>query len=361
MTFKKAHLQRIPLAIIILLLVSCTGTEEKQSQPANENEARILLSYLEENGDIINSAEIPFLINADEVHANLNGSNYHVVDVRSPRDFNRGHIAHAVNIQPENILDYFENRIEPNSFQKITIVCNDAHLSGYVAGILRFLGYDNVFNMRFGMSAWHDDIARRHWYANISDDLVGRLETTPHPKNEPGPLPNLSTGKNTGYEILRERAQIALELDYHSTVIDFMDILEGKEDYYLVNYWPEALYNQGHLPGAIQYDPKKAFHSGADIFTLPTDQPLVVYCYSGHHTVYVNAYLTLLGYEFRSLDYGVNAFTHQIMAETQPATRSFSAIHVRNYPLVRDGLLDMSDSRNEPAEKVEVTTVQGGC
>ena len=359
------HKRLIPniAAILLLSLVlgSCGQREAQTEQISGVNEAEILLHYLEENGNIVNAQAIPYFINAEDVYNNMNGSNYHVVDVRSPREFHRGHIENAVNVQPENILDYFENRIEPNSFEKIVIVCNNSQLSGYVAAILRMLGYDNISNMRFGLSAWHDDIARRAWYANISDDLLGRLETTPHPKNEPGQLPVLNTGKTDGYEILRERAQKVLEIRWEDVSIDYLDILEEVEDYYIINYWPQALYDQGHLPGAIQYNPKKAFHSDEDILTLPTDQPIVVYCFTGQNAAYANAFLALLGYDFRSLDYGANSFIHQTMITTQPPGRAFSEIHVKNYPLVRGGLLDPPAPGAQPQEKEEVVTVEGGC
>jgi rhodanese-related sulfurtransferase len=351
----------IALFLISIFFVSCSERQPQAEQLIGVNEAEILLHYLEENGNIVNQQAIPYFINAEEVYTNMNGSNYHVVDVRSPREFNRGHIENAVNVQSENILNYFENKIEPNSFRKIVIVCNNSHLSGYVTAILRMLGYENIFNMRFGLSAWHNDIARRAWYANISDDLLGRLETTPHPQNEPGQLPVLNTGKTDGYEILRERAQKALEINWEDISIDYLDVLEGVEDYYVINYWPPALYEQGHLPGAIQYNPKKAFRSDEDILTLPTDRPLVVYCFTGQNAAYANAFLALLGYDFRSLDYGANSFIHQTMITTQPPGRAFSEIHVKNYPLVRGGLLEPDTPGTQPQEKEEVVTVQGGC
>ena len=350
--------------IILLLafaMIACSGSGNKETLTPNGNEAATLLHYLEENGDIVNHPSVPFFVDAQEIFNNLKGANYLVIDVRSASDFNRGHIENAVNVLPENILDYFENKIEPASFTKIAIVCNNAHLSGYVNAILRMLGYDNTYNLRFGMSAWNEKIARRHWYANLSDDMIGHLEMAPHPKSEPGELPQLNTGKTSGYEILRERAQKALEINWEEVVIDYMDVLMQKEDYYVINYWPKALYDQGHLPGAIQYDPKKSFHSQADILTLPADRPLVVYCFTGQNASYANAYLAVMGYDFRSLEYGANGFIHQTMNLTQPAGRSFSEVHIKNFPLATDVLQQISSEMTMPVQQVETTTIQGGC
>ncbi|MEE4176738.1 MAG: rhodanese-like domain-containing protein [Bacteroides sp.] len=360
-----AHLAYIKKAGLILFLasamVACSGSSTQEGQTGSSEETALLLQYLEENGDVVNHPSIPFFIDAQEIYEKLKGSNYLVIDVRSASDFNRGHIENAVNVLPEDILDYFENQIEPASFEKIAIVCNNAHLSGYVTAILRMLGYDNTYNLRFGMSAWNENIARRHWLANISDDMIGNLETAPHPKNEPGELPSLNTNKTNGYEILRERAQKALEVNWEDVIVDYMDILMQTEDYYVINYWPKALYDQGHLPGAIQYDPKKAFHREADILTLPTDRPLVVYCFTGQNASYANAFLSVMGYDFRSLEYGANGFIHQTMNLTQPAGRSFSEIHIKNFPLATDVLKQISSEMATPVQQIETTVVQGGC
>jgi rhodanese-related sulfurtransferase len=347
------------LLITAIVFASCSGSENENEQITQSNESEILLQYLENNGNIVNLQAIPFFIDAEEIYKNSKTTNYYVIDIRSERDFEEGHIKYAVNIQPENILDYFENKIESNSFKKIAIVCNNSHQSGYVVAILQMLGYNNTYNLRFGMSAWNDQIARRFWYANISDELEGRLETTSHPKNEPGNLPSINTGKTTGYEILRERAQKALEIKWEDISIAYKDILGKTDNYYVINYWPQALYDQGHLPGAIQYNPKKSLHSSEDILTLPTDRPLVAYCYSGQNSVYVSAFLAVMGYDFRSLDYGSNGFVHTTMKTTQPPGRSFSEIHVKNFPLETEGI---NATNSTPAsEKTETTTVKGGC
>jgi rhodanese-related sulfurtransferase len=354
-------LNQIVVLILALIYTSCSGPQQETQVQSSINEAEILLNYLEENGNIVNDTLIPYFVNAVEVFANLNAGNYHIIDVRPVKEFKRGHIPDAINIQPENILDYFEKQIEPNSFEKIAIVCNNAQLSGYVVSVLRMLGYNNTFNMRFGMSSWNESVARRSWSANISDDLIGRLEIAPHPKNEPGALPVINTGKTNGYDILRAQAQKALEVKWSDVGIDYIDALENKDNYYIINYWPEALYNQGHLPGSVQYAPKKAFHSQADIYTLPTDKPIVVYCFTGQNAAYANGFLAVMGYSFKSLDYGANSFMHATLKVSQPAGRVFSDNHIKNFPLERDGLNSISTDAAAPAEIIDVTTAAGGC
>ncbi len=369
MRYSNQLMSMVILFFTSLFLAGCSNNasqEDTAGKPAGSTqETEILLQYLEENGNIINDKTIPYFITAPELYTHLKGSNYHIIDVRKPREFKRGHIENAVNIQPENILHYFENKIEPNSFEKIAIVCGNSQLSGYVTLILRLLGYDNTYNLKFGMSSWNQELARRYWWANISNDLVGLLDVKTYPKQEPGNLPAIQTGQNTGYEILRARAEEALNINWDEVSIDYMEIWENPEEYYVVNYWPEALYNMGHLPTAVQYNPKQSLHSTEDIYTLPTDKPIITYCFTGQNASYVSGFLSVLGYQFRNLDYGANTFMHETLRQTQTKpSRWFQEAHVSDFPVSRKHLAPgAGDSEQDtvPVETVETTSAQGGC
>ncbi|MFP4288441.1 MAG: rhodanese-like domain-containing protein [Bacteroidales bacterium] len=363
--------QLINIAFLSLVFVFLAGCNNNQSEKepvktsGSTQETEILLQYLEENGNIINDKTIPYFITAPELYTHLRASNYHIIDVRTPREFKRGHIENAVNIQPKNILHYFENKIEPNSFEKIAIVCGNSQLSGYVTLILRLLGYDNTFNLKFGMSSWDQELARRYWWANISNDLVGLLDIKEYPKNEPGKLPAINTGKNSGYEILRARAREALNINWGEVSIDYLELWENPEDYYIVNYWPEALYNMGHLPTAVQYNPKKSLHSTEDIYTLPTNKPIVTYCFTGQNASYVSGFLSVLGYQFKNLDYGANSFMYETLMQTQTnPNKWFQEMHISDFPVSRKHLAPNAGNSGQdtvPTETEESTTVEGGC
>ena len=45
----------------------------------------------------------------------------------------------------------------------------------------------------------------------------------------------------------------------------------------------------------------------ADLLTLPTDETVVVYCWTGQTAAATIAYLTVLGYDVRSIKFGVNS------------------------------------------------------
>lgn len=326
-------LQKASLVIILAALLSGCGkkAENDISQPS-VHETELLVNYLESNGDYLNSPFIPALIGAGDVYNMLVASNTHIIDLRPEEEFAAGHIMHSVNVTPDRILNHFERHIDPASFDHIVLVCNNAMLSGFVNAVMIFLGYDNVYTMRFGLSAWDRDIADKHWLAALSNQLDGKLEKRANPKNQAGELPAIDTGHSDGYHILRARAAELLQTNIEAYNLTLEEFTSKADDFYKIKYWPEGFYNQGHLPGAIQYTPKSSLHSNEYLNTLPAGMPIVVSCFSGHHSAYVIAFLRLLGYDAHNLVYGANSYIHNIMKTTQSDTRFFSEDHVLNLP-----------------------------
>lgn len=344
--------------MVLFSFSACNRSATNRAIQPSVVETALLLNYLEENGNLLNSPAVPSLIEPETVYGNLKGSNYLIIDLRPAETFEKGHIPNAVNVLPVEILDYFENQIEPNSFEKIVLTCPNAMLSGYVNAVLIYLGYSNVSTLRFGLSSWDKDIASEYWLKAISDTLMGKLETSSNPKAAPGSLPALATGQKTGYAILHARAQEILDVTLEDITLSLGEVLGNPGKYYQVNYWPSNLYLAGHLPGGVQYDPKKSLHSNVDIHTLPVGQPISVDCYTGHHSAFVTPFLRLLGYNAFNLPYGANSYIHSFMLEDPSPTRSYTEASVRNFPL-------SSSAASEPMTPivpVEVkTTAQGGC
>jgi len=347
------------MLLLPAFIFACSEVEKNPEVTDQINESAVLLQYLEENGDFINTAPFPFFIAIDELYGSLRPGKNLLIDLRPQEEFLEGHIENSINMQPNAVLDFFENRIDPNSFEKITLVCSNAQVSAYVVAVLRLLGYDNTRHLRFGLSAWNRSIADKAWFAVLSDTLMGRLETNPSPKNPVGNLPLINTGKSTPREILRERARVALAKDLNEVIMGISQVLNNPNDLYVVSYWPKDLYDGGHIRGSVHYAPGKSLKSSEDIRTLPVDKPVVVYCFTGQTSSYIAAFLTLLGYEGRSLEYGANSFIYSLIRATPPATRAFSEEHIRNYPLVKGP--EKGTIQPVSTVKTEQLTVKGGC
>ncbi len=93
--------------MLLLLVASCSSNQQK---PTDENiesieNTMLLLDYFEQNGQYINSNEIPSIVDASVVYA-LQNENILIIDLRPDDYFRAGHIAHAVNLRPAEVLDY---------------------------------------------------------------------------------------------------------------------------------------------------------------------------------------------------------------------------------------------------------------
>jgi rhodanese-related sulfurtransferase len=98
-----------------------------------------------------------------------------------------------------------------------------------------------------------------------------------------------------------------------------------------VNYWSAADYSWGHIPGAIQYTPKADLKLDTFLKTLPTDKTIAVYCYTGQTSAHVAAFLKILGYDAKTILFGVNGMAY----DTMPGTKFNPDTDVHDYDLVQ--------------------------
>jgi len=304
---------------------------EEKVQTGNENET--LIKFLEQSGNFINNKRIPTLISAENVRANL--KNYFIIDIRRHGDYVNGHINGAVNIDHDDLISYLNNNVAAGVYDKIVIVCYSGHKSGYSAMMLQLLGYSNVYSLKWGMSAWEKNTAEKKWVKHISDKYVSNLELTNNQKLPKTQLPEIYTGKTLGYDILEARADTLLK--QYKFTIGINEVMENPDNYYIINYWPEYNYKKGHLPGAVQYNPKLSLVKDADLLTLPADKKIVVYDYTGQHACFVVAYLQVLGYDAYALTFGANSFMYSKLTSLKIG-HAFNKNEVKNYPVVQGEL-----------------------
>ena len=83
---------------------------------------------------------------------------------------------------------------------------------------------------------------------------------------------------------------------------------------------------------AVQYQPNASLSSTTDLYTLPTDKQVLVYCSTGLSAAYVVAYLNLIGYDAGNLAYGANSFMNKTLKEKD--WNGFSKKEVNMYPVI---------------------------
>ncbi len=327
---KKSSILLMALFVSITAMFSSfAGTNNPNVNPPDEFET--LVTYLETNNNFINGEGLP-LIMADEVKKNMKDSKFHIIDIRSDSWFEYGHIKGAANVKSPDLLTYFESTINPADFDKIVLVCYSGQSAAYYSSLLRIAGYDNVFSMKWGMSSWREDFAENSWLKNLKNDFVSNLETTENSKPEKGAHPVLNTGKIEAEEILKARLEELFATPYKEFIVKSPEVFENPDNFFVVNYGDLENYNNGHIPGAVNFEPNTSLLTSADLFSLPTDKKVLVYEATGQKAAYVIAYLNVLGYQTGNLAYGQNSFMNKELKDK--GWDAFTKKEINMYPVI---------------------------
>jgi rhodanese-related sulfurtransferase len=116
-----------------------------------------MLEAMEEGGDCVLESLRKFVkgtgkdwnyVTPEDLHKK-GTKGYHVVDIRKPEDYAKGHIAGAKNIFWMDLLDEANLKKLPKD-GKILLVCYVGHTSSQMVVALRLLGYDAV-SLKYGM------------------------------------------------------------------------------------------------------------------------------------------------------------------------------------------------------------------
>lgn len=328
-------MKKITSYFVILFLATTLLSSFKSTAQDNldspKSEYGLLVQYLEENGNFINT-EAPTLVLAEEIKDNLANKKYLVIDTRTESWFTYGHIKNSVNVAPAELLNYFEKKITPANFDKITIVCYSGQAAAYYTSLLRLAGYNNAYSLKWGMSSWSDEFAEKMWVKNSTNLYAGKLQTTPNEMPTIGQVPILKTGKTDPKEILNERLRGAFAKPYSEFIVKTDSVFKNPTAFYIVNYVNEEKYNFGHIEGAVRYEPKASLSSATSLYTISTNKKVLINCATGQAAAYVVAYLHLLGYDVSNLAYGSNSFMNAILVEK--GWDGFSAKEIKNFPIV---------------------------
>jgi len=325
------------LIIIVAFQQSCNNIEtsgnsnvKDEADTAQINEFETLVNYIENNNNYINSDSFPSIISTKEVLENIGNEKYLILDLREKEAFSLEHIEGSINVQMKELIQYFDSKIDYHDYEKIILICFSGQHASYATGVLRLLGYDNVYALEFGLGYWNSEIGYSVWGKNTSSDYQDVLDFTNYKKAKKGKHPEINTGYTNPEEILKARAEQVLEQGYRN--VNMTETYLNGSGYYIINYWDKEKYDAGHLVGAIQYTPKKSLSTDKYLYTLPTNKTIIVYGSTGLDEASVVAYLNILGYDAKVLIYGANGFMHENLVKNNWDPYLESKVHV--YPLV---------------------------
>lgn len=79
-----------------------------------------------------------------------------IVDVSDPADYKKGHIPEAINVTAKS-LSKDQKPIEKHKKKNVILVCRTGNKSQSTGKLLRGNGFENVYVLSGGMSAWEKE------------------------------------------------------------------------------------------------------------------------------------------------------------------------------------------------------------
>jgi rhodanese-related sulfurtransferase len=105
--------------------------------------------------------------------------------------------------------------------------------------------------------------------------------------------------------ILEERITTMLNGGFKG--IDGMNVVDSPNGYFINNFWDMTdVDHYGHISTAFRIKPLGL----SNVQTLNPSKPLVTYCWTGQTSSMVTAYMTVLGYNAKSLTFGTNGLIY---------------------------------------------------
>lgn len=242
-------------------------------------------------------------IKAADLYANLNdgdkSNDPYMVDVRAAADYANGHIPGAVNVAPKDLFTAAGLAQLPKD-RPVVVNCYAGQTASQVAAALRMMGYD-AYNLLYGAPGYgvNDKVTypfkvEQSGNYKVSTEAA-QLEGT---FTAPKPLGDTPEAAAQAYFAGGTKNIKAADL--------FANLNDGDtgNDPVILDTRSAEDYAKGHIPGAVNVNPKEMFKA-ENLAKLPADKQIVAYCYSGQAASHVTAGLRLLGYDAFNLSFGM--------------------------------------------------------
>jgi rhodanese-related sulfurtransferase len=305
----KKFINYFMLALIIPAFIITACKDKTDPAPAEKGNFETLANYMTANG-----MDLPALLDgwviapemkADGgiVEADYSIPDYNVFDIRSEADFNAGHIKGAINVPLKDIVAKAK---ELGTDKPYLVVCKTGQTAGRGTMALRLSGFSAKV-MKFGMSYWNAQFDA--WTPNIGDNALDSPNwvsdaSATMPVND---FPAWETTSTDGAEILAANVDAMLAAEGWGVGSD--GILADPAAYKIYNFWTSDDYTAfGHFSGAYQFKPISLENDL--VAALPNSDDCYIYCFTGQTSSYITAWLQVLGYNAKSILFGVNKLQH---------------------------------------------------
>ena len=290
---------RIFLVLIMVQLVigvSCKKDDDDDTTP-DKTKFEVLGDYLTANNMDLSNMLDTWIVAPSAV--NGNEASFYIMVIRDQTAFEAGHVIGAHNVALTDVVAEAANAALP-----ILVICKTGQSAGHAVIALRLSGHADAQVMKWGMSGWTADFDL--WTGATANIAVGNAEWVTTATATPAIWgnPTITTSATDGAGILAAQVTAMLAGGFKGVVA--ADVLAAPASYYINNYWAEAdVTTYGHINGCYRISPMKL--ADGDMQKLDPAQTIVTYCWTGQTSSMITAYLTVLGFDAKSLKFGANA------------------------------------------------------
>ena len=296
---------KVVLVIAVMSVIFVAGCKDDTTDP-DVSAFETVLNYMDNNGMTVTELFDGWIISAIDIVDVLD--DYYVMDIRAADlhgataaddpdgiiDYDNGHIPGAVSSSFGNIVIDAAN----SGGKPIIVVCYTGQSAGHAVMALRLSGYSDTKSLKWGMSGWHSDFDK--WTGNTAQLNHANWVVAPGlvADEEVFDYPVIESDLEDGAEILAERVAL-ITAAFNS--VSSIDVLDTPTDYFINNYWAaDDVVTYGNIDTAYRINPLV-------LENLDPNETVVTYCWTGQTSSMVTAYLTFLGYDAKSMKFGVNS------------------------------------------------------
>ena len=301
-------LNRIILWMAILpflFVMSC-----KDEDPAPVDAFSIMTDYM-----VANNMDLPDVLDgwitarpATDAELPAFVSSHYIMDLRSADDFAAGHIEGALNTTLVKVVADAAN----SGGKQILLVCYTGQTAAHATVALRLSGYANAQVLKWGMSGWNASLD--HWSGGTGSAAKASGNWTMDGTADVATYdyPTITSTSTDGATILAERVAAMTSKGFQG--IASSEVYGNPSNYLINNFWDQASIDKyGNISGAHKINPLSL--AGGEFKHYDPAATNVTYCWTGQTSSMVTAYLTVLGYNAKSLKFGVNSMIYDDMQE----------------------------------------------
>jgi len=291
------------LVIAVISVIFVAGCKDDVTDP-DVSAFETLQNYMDNNGMTLTELTTSWIIAPDStLQATL--ADFYIMDIRTDDtnengivDYDDGHVPGAVLSSLGSIVtDAADSGGLP-----IIVVCYTGQSAGHAVMALRLSGYTDAQVLKWGMSGWHSDFDG--WTGNCTQLNHANWVAAPGviADAQVFDYPEIDSDLEDGAEILSERVSALLTGGFMG--VASVDVLDIPTDYFINNYWTATdVETYGNIDGAYRINPLV-------LENLDPAGIVVTYCWTGQTSSMVTAYLTVLGYNAKSLKFGSNSMIY---------------------------------------------------